>query len=140
MVLRSVVIMAMRYLAIGRRKLKAEAPAARAAHSPGSLRRRSASRIWSFAEDRTGFTVRSSAKLQIREALLRRKEPGECAARAAGASAFSFRRPIARYRIAMITTDRKTIRVAFQGEPGAFSEAAAIQLLGESITTVPRAT
>lgn len=31
-------------------------------------------------------------------------------------------------------------RVAFQGEPGAFSEAAAIQLLGESIETVPRAT
>jgi prephenate dehydratase len=31
-------------------------------------------------------------------------------------------------------------RVAFQGEPGAFSEAAAIQLLGNSITTVPRAT
>jgi prephenate dehydratase len=31
-------------------------------------------------------------------------------------------------------------RVAFQGEPGAFSEAAAIQLLGESITTVPRPT
>jgi prephenate dehydratase len=30
--------------------------------------------------------------------------------------------------------------VAFQGEPGAFSEAAAIQLLGESIETVPRAT
>jgi prephenate dehydratase len=30
--------------------------------------------------------------------------------------------------------------VAFQGEPGAFSEAAAFQLLGESITTVPRAT
>jgi prephenate dehydratase len=40
----------------------------------------------------------------------------------------------------MTTTDRKTLRVAFQGEPGAFSEAAAIQLLGESITTVPRAT
>lgn len=40
----------------------------------------------------------------------------------------------------MITTNRKTMRVAFQGEPGAFSEAAAIQLLGESITTVPRAT
>jgi prephenate dehydratase len=31
-------------------------------------------------------------------------------------------------------------RVAFQGEPGAFSEAAAIQLLGERITPVPRAT
>jgi prephenate dehydratase len=31
-------------------------------------------------------------------------------------------------------------RVAFQGEPGAFSEAAAVQLLGEAITTVPRAT
>jgi prephenate dehydratase len=30
--------------------------------------------------------------------------------------------------------------VAFQGEPGAFSEAAAIDLLGESIKTVPRAT
>jgi prephenate dehydratase len=40
----------------------------------------------------------------------------------------------------MTTTNRKTIRVAFQGEPGAFSEAAAIQLLGESIVTVPRAT
>ena len=40
----------------------------------------------------------------------------------------------------MTTTNRKTMRVAFQGEPGAFSEAAAIQLLGESITTVPRAT
>ena len=32
------------------------------------------------------------------------------------------------------------MRVAFQGEPGAFSEAAAVQLLGESIKTVPRAT
>jgi len=40
----------------------------------------------------------------------------------------------------MTTFDRKTMRVAFQGEPGAFSEAAAIQLLGERITTVPRAT
>ena len=34
----------------------------------------------------------------------------------------------------------KTLRVAFQGEYGAFSEAAAIQLLGESVVTVPRAT
>ncbi len=32
------------------------------------------------------------------------------------------------------------MRVAFQGEPGAFSEAAAVQLLGEGIQTVPRAT
>jgi prephenate dehydratase len=32
------------------------------------------------------------------------------------------------------------MRVAFQGEPGAFSEEAAVQLLGESITTVPRPT
>src|SRR5499425_3682937 len=39
-----------------------------------------------------------------------------------------------------MTTDRKTMRVAFQGERGAFSEAAAVQLLGESITTVPRST
>ena len=34
----------------------------------------------------------------------------------------------------------KSARVAFQGEPGAFSEAAAIQLLGDSITTIPRPT
>ncbi|MGA2300709.1 MAG: prephenate dehydratase [Candidatus Acidiferrum sp.] len=34
----------------------------------------------------------------------------------------------------------KTMRVAFQGEPGAFSEAAAVQLLGESIHTIPRPT
>ena len=40
----------------------------------------------------------------------------------------------------MTKIDRKTQRVAFQGEPGAFSEAAAIQLLGERITTVPRST
>jgi prephenate dehydratase len=32
------------------------------------------------------------------------------------------------------------MRVAFQGEPGAFSEAAAMQLLGNGITTVPRPT
>jgi prephenate dehydratase len=36
--------------------------------------------------------------------------------------------------------DPRNIRVAFQGEPGAFSEAAAVQLLGEEITTVPRPT
>jgi len=34
----------------------------------------------------------------------------------------------------------ETIRVAFQGEAGAFSEAAAVQLLGEEIVTVPRPT
>ena len=32
------------------------------------------------------------------------------------------------------------VRVAFQGESGAFSEAAAVQLLGEEITTIPRPT
>jgi prephenate dehydratase len=40
----------------------------------------------------------------------------------------------------MTVLDRQTMRVAFQGELGAFSESAAIQLLGERITTVPRAT
>lgn len=37
-------------------------------------------------------------------------------------------------------TDLHKMRVAFQGEPGAFSEAAAVQLLGEQIITVPRPT
>src|SRR6266581_2875749 len=37
----------------------------------------------------------------------------------------------------MSTSDRGAMRVASQGEPGAFSEAAAIQLLGEWITTIP---
>jgi prephenate dehydratase len=36
--------------------------------------------------------------------------------------------------------DHGNVRVAFQGEPGAFSEAAAVQLLGEGIATVPRPT
>jgi prephenate dehydratase len=36
--------------------------------------------------------------------------------------------------------DFTKMRVAFQGEAGAFSEAAAVQLLGEGIETVPRAT
>jgi prephenate dehydratase len=40
----------------------------------------------------------------------------------------------------MATPAKPPARVAFQGEHGAFSEAAAIQLLGENIATVPRAT
>ena len=36
--------------------------------------------------------------------------------------------------------EAQKMRVAFQGEPGAFSEAAAVQLLGEGITPVPRTT
>lgn len=36
--------------------------------------------------------------------------------------------------------EQQKIRVAFQGEAGAFSEAAAVQLLGEAITTIPRPT
>jgi prephenate dehydratase len=32
------------------------------------------------------------------------------------------------------------LRVAFQGEPGAFSEAAAVQLYGDNIVTIPRPT
>ena len=40
----------------------------------------------------------------------------------------------------MALPSKSLARVAFQGEHGAFSEAAAIRLLGEGITTVPRAT
>jgi prephenate dehydratase len=40
----------------------------------------------------------------------------------------------------MPSSTNPTLRIAFQGEHGAFSEAAAIQLLGDWITTVPRAT
>jgi prephenate dehydratase len=40
----------------------------------------------------------------------------------------------------MTAADTHKMRVAFQGEPGAFSEEAAVQLLGEGITTVPRPT
>jgi len=40
----------------------------------------------------------------------------------------------------MAETPQPNLRIAFQGEPGAFSEAAAIQLLGENIVTVPRPT
>ena len=40
----------------------------------------------------------------------------------------------------MSNSAKSSPRVAFQGEHGAFSEAAAIQLLGEKIVTVPRAT
>ena len=37
-------------------------------------------------------------------------------------------------------SDNRKMRIAFQGEPGAFSEEAAVQLLGEGIITVPRPT
>ena len=40
----------------------------------------------------------------------------------------------------MSTQDGATPRVAFQGERGAFSEAAAVRLLGERVTLVPRPT
>jgi prephenate dehydratase len=39
-----------------------------------------------------------------------------------------------------VTVEFHKMRVAFQGEAGAFSEAAALQLLGDEITTVPRPT
>src|SRR5258708_1275461 len=40
----------------------------------------------------------------------------------------------------MSNPPKSTPRVAFQGEHGPFSEAPAIQRLGDSLTTVPRAT
>src|SRR5260370_21079924 len=40
----------------------------------------------------------------------------------------------------MSTVERGAMGGGLQGERGAFSEAAAIQLLGDAITTVPRAT
>jgi len=40
----------------------------------------------------------------------------------------------------MAELNYRKMRVGFQGEPGAFSESAAIALLGEEIRTVPRAT
>jgi prephenate dehydratase len=42
--------------------------------------------------------------------------------------------------IAERSLQREKMRVAFQGEAGAFSEAAAVQLLGDNIVTVPRPT
>src|SRR5215471_16432010 len=39
-----------------------------------------------------------------------------------------------------ITPQKGQRRIAFQGAPGAFSEAAAVKLLGEEITLVPRPT
>jgi prephenate dehydratase len=39
-----------------------------------------------------------------------------------------------------MSASENKMRVAFQGEPGAFSEEAALQLLGRTITTVPRPT
>jgi len=44
------------------------------------------------------------------------------------------------YKMESLTLRVETIRVAFQGEAGAFSEAAAVQLYGENIVTVPRPT
>ncbi len=40
----------------------------------------------------------------------------------------------------MAELNYRKMRVGFQGEPGAFSESAAVQLLGDEIRTVPRAT
>ena len=44
------------------------------------------------------------------------------------------------YLDSMSQPKKSSLRVAFQGEHGAFSEAAAVRLLGESISTIPRPT
>src|SRR5258705_1816079 len=50
----------------------------------------------------------------------------------------SRRRGRAIYKMESLTLRVETIRVAFQGEAGAFSEAAAVQLYGENIVQAPR--
>jgi prephenate dehydratase len=49
-------------------------------------------------------------------------------------------RPLQTDRLKADPLRTEKLRVAFQGEEGAFSEAAAVQLLGDSIVTVPRPT
>jgi len=49
-------------------------------------------------------------------------------------------RPLQTDRLKADSLRTEKLRVAFQGEEGAFSEAAAVQLLGDKIVTVPRPT